>query len=347
MLEQRPQNCPECVGTEESLDRRHFMKSVGLGAALAGLASTAPSLQAQTPAPAPAARVNRAAEDLIQELYANMSAEQKTRLVLPWDHRQTPTASLTRQRMFNSRLPDRPSIGAGYTPAQQELNSRILAAISSGEQGLRQLTRNGTYDNSGSLGNCGAYIFGEPGEGRPYAWVFMGHHLTVRCDANSEPNAAFGGPMYYGHSADGNSQRNVFNYQTRAVMEVYDALSEAQRRTAVLGGNPGEQEPSVTFRRPGQAMPGLAGTELSDDQKTLVQRVLRTILSPYRREDADEVMDIVRRNGGMDRIHLAFYREGNGAGANFHFWRLEGPGFVWNYRVLPHVHTFVNIRGIA
>jgi hypothetical protein len=27
----------------------------------------------------------------------------------------------------------------------------------------------------------------------------------------------------------------------------------------------------------------------------------------------------------------------------WHFWRLEGPGFVWNYRVLPHVHTYVNI----
>ena len=27
----------------------------------------------------------------------------------------------------------------------------------------------------------------------------------------------------------------------------------------------------------------------------------------------------------------------------WHFWRLEGPGFVWNYRVLPHVHCYVNI----
>ena len=24
-------------------------------------------------------------------------------------------------------------------------------------------------------------------------------------------------------------------------------------------------------------------------------------------------------------------------------WRLEGSGFVWSYRSLPHVHTFVNI----
>ena len=31
----------------------------------------------------------------------------------------------------------------------------------------------------------------------------------------------------------------------------------------------------------------------------------------------------------------------------WHFWRLEGPGFVWNYRVLPHVHCFVNIAKTA
>jgi hypothetical protein len=30
-------------------------------------------------------------------------------------------------------------------------------------------------------------------------------------------------------------------------------------------------------------------------------------------------------------------------GERWHFWRLEAPGFVWNFRVLPHVHTFVYI----
>ena len=71
---------------------------------------------------------------------------------------------------------------------------------------------------------------------------------------------------------------------------------------------------------------------------------MRTILQPYRREDADEVMEILGRNGGLDRIHFAFYREQNqNDNARWHFWRLEGPGFVWNFRVLPHVHTFVQI----
>lgn len=62
-----------------------------------------------------------------------------------------------------------------------------------------------------------------------------------------------------------------------------------------------------------------------------------------RREDTDEVMDIVRRNGGLERIHLAFYKKRDLEDSPYHFWRLEGPGFVWNYRVLPHVHTYVNI----
>jgi hypothetical protein len=70
---------------------------------------------------------------------------------------------------------------------------------------------------------------------------------------------------------------------------------------------------------------------------------MRDVLSPFRREDADEVMDILRRNGGLDRIHLAFYRDRGTTGTNWHFWRLEGPGFVWNYRVLEHVHCYVNI----
>ena len=49
----------------------------------------------------------------------------------------------------------------------------------------------------------------------------------------------------------------------------------------------------------------------------------------------------------MERLHLAFYRDRNATdNSRWHFWRLEGPGFVWNYRVLPHVHTYVNIAKV-
>ena len=42
--------------------------------------------------------------------------------------------------------------------------------------------------------------------------------------------------------------------------------------------------------------------------------------------------------GGMEQIKLAFYPESlTDEKEPWSFWRLEGPGFVWNYRVLPHV----------
>lgn len=336
MFEKQP-NCPDCASPE--LDRRGFI-GTGVSLLAVGAMGTVPAALKAQQAAAPASRKARPAEVLIQELYASMSEAQKRTLVLPWNDRR-------RIGMYNASLPGIPNIGDGYTPAQIELNQRILQAISSGEEGYFKLTREGTFDGSGSFNNCGAYIFGQPGNNRQYAWVFAGHHITVRCDGNSEPGAAFGGPMYYGHSPDGYSARNCFNFQTRSVMSVYEALNENQRQQAIVVGTPGELEPSIRFRAAGQPMPGISGRDLSADQRRLVESVMRTVLSPYRREDADEVMDIVRHNGGMERIHLAFYREqaGNDS-ARYHFWRLEGPGFVWNYRVLPHVHTYVNIAQV-
>ena len=150
--------------------------------------------------------------------------------------------------------------------------------------------------------------------------------------------------MFYGHSPHGYSPRNCFFYQTRAVLGVFEALSERQREQAVVRGSPGEQEPSVRFRPAGQRRPGIAAADLTPDQRRLVEEVMRTVLSPYRQEDADEVMQLVRRNGGLEQIHLAFYEDRRVRdGERWHFWRLEGPGFVWNYRVLPHVHTYVHI----
>jgi len=79
-------------------------------------------------------------------------------------------------------------------------------------------------------------------------------------------------------------------------------------------------------------------------QKELVEKVMRDLLSPYRKDDADEVMEVLKETGGLEKIHLAFYKNSEDNDKQpWHFWRLEGPGFIWNFRVLPHVHTYVNI----
>src|SRR6185369_17305506 len=143
------------------------------------------------------------AETLVKELYAGLSEEQRRELVLPWDHgTDGDKGKPTRLGMYNSPVKGL-KIGEKYSKAQQELNRRILRAIASDEAGYNCLTRGGTFDTSGSFEGCGAVIFGEPADGKQFTWLFTGHHLTVRCDGNSEPGAAFGGPLFYGHSPNG------------------------------------------------------------------------------------------------------------------------------------------------
>ncbi len=318
--------CPECTGVE-SVDRRDFMRVVGGGTAavLAG-ATLTPIVAAQHRIPTPAA-TPRPAEALCRELWTTLTAEQRRQYVYAWDHPN-------RLRTFNAAMNGR--ISQVYTRPQQELLERIMRAISAGEDGFTKLSRNGGWDTGGGFGGCGANFFGDASTNQ-WSWVFSCHHLTVRCDGNSEPDYAFGGPMYYGHSPDGHSVRNVFSSQTRAAQSVYDSLNEQQRRRAIMTTSGGG---SNTFRQNGY--PGIGAADLSADQRRLVESVMRELLAPYRREDADEVMDLVRRNGGLERLHLGFY--GAGGGDNrWSYWRIEGPGFVWNYRVLPHVHCWVNV----
>jgi len=341
--------CPECAESADAchfnVDRREFLHSFSTAAvalAVGGAAALTPRAFADD-SPS-VSRSVKPAEELIKELWTTLSEEQKKILAMPWDHGAGPGKIPTRLGMYNGPIGGK-KIGDHYSKPQQELIERILKAISSGEDGYRQFTRNGTFDASGSLQGCGATFFGEPVEGKKYAFVFAGHHLTVRCDGDSEEGPAFGGPIYYGHSPHGYSSKNCFNYQTKSVIGVWEALDEKQRQRAeITKGNPGEQAPSVRFRKPGEPHPGISYADLTADQRGLVEKVMRDVLSPYRKEDVDEVMRIIKANGGMERIHLAFYKDdAMNDEERWHFWRLEGPGFVWNYRVLPHVHTFVNI----
>ena len=232
-------------------------------------------------------------------------------------------------------------IDSVYTKAQQELIEKIVKSLSSGDDGYRCISRNGKWDGSKALGGCGAMFFGEPTPGNKYAFVFAGHHLTIRCDGDFEDGTAFGGPVYYGHSPNGWSRGNVFNYQTQSVVSVYKALDEKQRskatverqprRAVQVGPVPGEG------RGPSPARPS---PNCRRTRRNLVEKVMRDVLSPYRKEDVDEVMAIIKkRRHGEDQPRLLPRTRGMTRQGAVELLAAGGPGFVWNYRVLPHVHT--------
>ena len=333
--------CPECE-PGQALARRDFIRVLGTTAAVA--TAVGGGLTTLQQARAARAEKQAQAEAMIFDLFKTLSADQKAKITRPWDHKPTAADKVTGRLATGNGAVGGLTIEKNYDKKQVELLDKIFRAIANGEQGYKELSRNGRFDNSNDFESISAIIYGEPAEGKKFSLVFTGHHLTVRCDGNTEQGTAFGGPLYYGHSPSGYATTNVFYHQTRSLMDLFGSLSDEQKQAAVKPGTWRDGVDSVRLPRADYRAPGVGFNALTRDQKGLVERVMRELVSPYRREDGDEVMEIVRANGGMEKLGFAFYTEGERTAREpWTFWRLEGPGFVWSFRSLPHIHTFVNV----
>jgi hypothetical protein len=322
---------PECPDCAADPGRRKFLAGMGMAA----VAVTTGGLSAlQNGAAAePLAKGTKVApaETTVLRLYQSLTPEQKAVAALPFTD---PKA--TRISANWHIVPQ--TIGKLYTPEQQRTIHEILRGVTS-EEGYDRIIRQ-MQDDDGGFENFSCAIFGEPGKDR-FEWVMTGRHLTIRADGNHMADAVFGGPIVYGHGATGNQKANLFYYQTQAANEVFKALDGKQREKALLATAPAES--SIDLKKEGFA--GIPAAELSKDQRGLVDRVMRELLAPYREADVKEAMDALKSNGGLDRVHLSFYRnEDLGNDQEWDIWRLEGPTLVWHFRGAPHVHTWVNFR---
>ena len=188
-------------------------------------------------------------------------------------------------------------------------------------------------DDAGGFGEYHVAVFGTPGSGQ-FEWEMTGRHMTIRADGDSVENVAFGGPIVYGHG-EGDSKKglpgNVFYYQTKKANEVFSALDGKQRDSALLPKAP--KEDAVLLQGSSGTFPGIAVGELSRDQKDLVESVMKVILAPYREDDVKEAVAILKDGGGLDGLHMSFYKSNDiGDDQEWDIWRLEGPTFVWHFR---------------
>jgi hypothetical protein len=306
-----------------------------LGAGAAAVATATGSLGTVTSALA-ADRVAKGekvapAETTVARFYRSLTAEQKAVAALPFTDERVTRANANWQVI-------KPTIGELYSQEQQRMIHEILRGVLS-EEGYDRMLRQ-TLDDAGGIEKYACAVFGEPGNGK-YAWLLTGRHLTARADGNSSDNFAFGGPIIYGHQVAGNLKANLYHYQTEAANEVFKALDGKQREKALLEKAPAESD--IALRKAGFA--GIAAGELSKDQRRLLEQVMHQLLAPYREEDVKEAIAGVKANGGLDKIHLSFYKNDDlGNDQEWDIWRLEGPTLVWHFRGAPHVHTWVNFR---
>lgn len=323
MSTQRKQrNCPEC---DRGVDRREFLTYAGAAAiAVAG----APILSRSAFA---APTKESAAEVAVKELYASLDDAQRKIIALPLDD--------ARRSQINANWTITDATIGSLTKPQQEMAHRIVKGITS-ESGYEKFLKQ-TEEDAGGLPEYAIAIFGNPNE-KEFQFELTGRHLTLRADGNTLGVSAFGGPIVYGHGESGNSDDNVFYYQTQRANEVFKALDEKQRAKALLAQSPAEND--VLLRKEGEAFRGILGKELSSDQRGLVEAVLKDIFAPYRTEDVEEAMECVKAGGGIEALSLSFYSQEDLDGdKEWDIWRIEGPTLVTHFRGAPHVHAYINV----
>lgn len=319
--------CPDCE-SNDSLDRRQFLKTAGLGSVALATASAA-------------AKHSGSAETLVSTLYKSLSPEQKTAVGFPFDHP-------LRSKVDNNWHITPHRIGKFFTPDQQAMITEIFRNLHNPDFVDKVFQH--IQDDAKGLGNYAIALFGEPGTGA-FEFVLTGRHCTVRCDGDSVEGAAFGGPIFYGHQAGPNftenpdHPNNVYWYQAKRANEVFQALDGKQRQAALLG-DPREEKATETIAlKKREELAGLPVSSMSRDQKALVEKVLADLLLPFRKQDTEEAMKLIRKAGGVSALSMSFYKNLDlGSDGVWDVWQLESPTMVWYFRGHPHVHTWVNIR---
>jgi hypothetical protein len=285
-------------------------------------------------------------ETLVQQLYGSLDEKQRAALCLGWD-------DPLRLKVDNNWHIRPQRIRDALKPDQQDLVRQIFDHLHS-EEYKKEVWRQFDQDNKGDggFGSSSIALFGTPGSGQ-FEFVITGRHCTRRCDGDSEAGTAFGGPIFYGHAAQGFNEKpdhpgNAYWFQAKRANEVFQALDGKQREVALCDASRDEDgNDTVKLTGKTKGLDGIPMTELTADQKGLVRGVIKDLLAPFRKEDAEESMKYIEA-AGFDHLHLAYYKNQDiGKDGVWDVWQIEGPSMVWFFRGEPHVHCWAHIKAKA
>jgi Protein of unknown function (DUF3500) len=321
------------------VSRRDFVKTIGAGALAAAVPIIGQSAAAAGPVqsgPTPTS----AAETAVARFHKTLSVEQRKLLTFPFN-------DPLRKRVGNNWAIVKPSIG-DLTREQQSICREIMKNLCS-EDGYERFMKQ-MDDDAGGFEAYHVAVFGEPGTDKPFEWVLSGRHDTLRADGNSVEGAAFGGPIFYGHAADGHDTEdskhtnNVWWYQGDQANKIFRTLDDKQQSRALVAKAEADEPKTTSLKGDKLPTTGLAVVDLDSQQKAMVSELLEMMLRPFRANDAEEVRECLAGNGGVDKLRLTYFKEGDlGNDGVWDIWKLEGPAFSWFFRGSPHVHTWLNV----
>jgi hypothetical protein len=337
MAEVRDRRAGECECCT-SVSRREFVRTLGAGVLSASVPLIGRGAAAAQAKAGPSA--SDLAETAVARFHRSLSKEQRELICFPFDH---PLRSVVK----NNWEIVKPAI-SDMNKEQQALCREIMKGLCSEDGYVRFMKQ--MDDDSGGFEEYHVAVFGEPGTDRPFEWVLTGRHDTLRADGNSVEGAAFGGPIFYGHAADGHNNEdahhtnNVWWYQGEQANKIFQTLDDKQKAQALVAK--AEEDDARTIELKGEKLPtnGIAVADLDGQQKAMVRQLVEMMLRPFRACDVAEVLACLEDAGGVDRLRLTYAKEGDiGNDGIWDIWKVEGPAFSWYFRGSPHVHTWLNV----
>jgi len=221
-------------------------------------------------------------------LYGSLTPEQRKIGVLPYDSPEKDA-----QQYTGGKRPGVPM--KQLSDKQRELAMSLIKRFTS-DAGAKKCDEIAAQDaDEGGIDKYYVLFFGEPGEGKSYAWRIAEHHLTL-----VHVEVEKGEPTRFGPILLGADPPTLFDAEEDLHIALYAAMSEQERAKAK-----GEGKGIASEWLKGGV--GIKAGELSPTAKEKLKAIYENRLAFFSDEIRARVEKLVAASGGIDAMSVAFY----------------------------------------
>jgi len=227
------------------------------------------------------------------QLYASLSADQKKQATLPYDAPERTKEVFTGGVRAGIHIKD-------LNADQQALAMSLLSGFTSdyGKQKSIAIADqpSNTDDPTTGFGRYYLCFFGEPGEGKTYAWRIAEHHLTI-----VHMEIEKGEPSSFGPILLGANPPTLFDDEEDKLLALYAAMTPEEREKSK---RPGKGISSEILK---DDTAGIRVGDLNPSAKQAAQAMFDHRMSFYSEPIVARVKRILDSNGGLDAMQIVYY----------------------------------------
>jgi hypothetical protein len=178
-------------------------------------------------------------------------------------------------------------------------------------------------------------FYGEPEEGKPFAWRLAQHHLTLIYAEFGKDKVNEFGPVLLG----GNPVNKLWEDEEKILLELRAALSDEEAKIVIAKGD------GTSGKAIGTA--GMRIGDLGEKPRALAKKLLEQRLAVFSVERRKVLEDLIAADGGVEAQRLAIWGDttkGHMDGGNYS-WKIGGGVLLCDWQTAGKNHIHMTVRG--